>query len=202
MLVYPNQTFNVMLSYDSCSGWLSPARLCLSPNHDQRPPGVDVSLLVVHGISLPPQKFGGPYIDQLFCNQLKPKEHHYFSEIAHLRVSAHALIRRNGELVQYVSLNERAWHAGVSSYRGRSACNDYSVGIELEGTDDCDYEDVQYRQLAAVYYAIADAHPAMTRERIAGHSDIAPGRKTDPGQAFSWQLFNHYLDLQLTGVSD
>lgn len=185
-----------MLSYCPDSGWLSPARLCPSPNHDLRPDGVEVSLLVVHGISLPPAQFGGPYIDQLFCNQLDPTEHSYFAEIAHMRVSAHALIRRDGELVQYVPLHKRAWHAGNSIYAGCDSCNEFSVGIELEGTDDCPYLDAQYTTLAAVYRAIVPYFSALNLDRIVGHSDISPGRKTDPGPSFDWQKLKGILGQQ------
>lgn len=182
-----------MLSYDPCSGLLSPARLCPSPNHDHRPDDTPVSLLVVHGISLPPAQFGGPYIDQLFCNQLRADEHSYFAEIAHLRVSAHALIRRDGELVQYVPLHLRAWHAGQSCFEGRDECNHYAIGVELEGTDHQPYEDAQYRQLAALYCAVLPHFPALNRQRVAAHSDISPGRKTDPGPFFDWSIFDRYL---------
>lgn len=182
-----------MLSYDPCSGWLSPARLCPSPNHDQRCPKSPVSLLVVHGISLPPAQFGGPYIDQLFCNQLNPDEHSYFAEIAHLRVSAHALIRRDGELVQYVPMDQRAWHAGQSCYAGCEGCNDFSIGVELEGTDEQPYEEQQYRRLAELVKVLLAHFPALNRERITGHSDISPGRKTDPGPHFDWQKLHRHL---------
>jgi len=183
-----------MLSYDPCSGWLSPARLCPSPNHDQRCQESPVSLLVVHGISLPPAQFGGPYIDQLFCNQLNPDEHSYFAEVAHLRVSAHALIRRDGELVQYVPLHQRAWHAGQSQYEGCKGCNEFSIGVELEGTDYQPYEHCQYSRLAEVVHALLPHFPALSRERLTGHSDIAPGRKTDPGPFFDWSKLHRYLD--------
>ncbi|MGB0867840.1 MAG: 1,6-anhydro-N-acetylmuramyl-L-alanine amidase AmpD [Granulosicoccaceae bacterium] len=183
-----------MLSYDPCSGWLSSARRCPSPNCDQRSGARPVSLLVVHGISLPPGEFGGPYIDQLFCNQLQPREHDYFAEVAHLRVSAHALIRRNGELVQYVPLHQRAWHAGQSCFQGCEGCNDYSIGIELEGTDELPYDERQYQCLAEFSQLMMQYFPAIDRQRIAGHSDIAPGRKTDPGPSFDWLRFDRYLE--------
>mgnify|MGYP000129266602 CR=1 FL=1 len=186
-----------MFSYDPSSGLLSPARLCPSPNYDQRCAQTPVSLLVVHGISLPPGQFGGPFIDQLFCNQLRPDEHSYFAEIAHLRVSAHALIRRDGELVQYVPLNARAWHAGQSNFEGCEACNDFAIGVELEGTDELPYEAIQYEQLATFYLSVLPHFPGISRRRITGHSDIAPGRKTDPGPSFNWQQFDCELDKQL-----
>ena len=142
---------------------------------------------MVHGISLPPGEFGGDGIDQLFTNQLDPEEHPYYSEIHHLRVSSHLLIRRDGDLVQYVPFHRRAWHAGESSYGGRDRCNDFPIGIELEGTDDVAYEAVQYQRLNDVINVLCQTYPGLSRNRIAGHSDIAPGRKTDPGPFFDWQ---------------
>ena len=174
-------------------GWLTEARHCHSPFFNQRPNSEPVSLLVVHGISLPPGQFGGPYIDQLFNGRLDPTEHPYFAEIAHLEVSAHCLIRRDGEVVQYVSFLDRAWHAGKSQFAGRENCNDFAIGIELEGTDDGGYTEVQYAQLAVVTRAIQAAYPAISAERIVGHSDVAPGRKTDPGSSFSWDRFLQLL---------
>lgn len=172
--------------------WLQPARHCPSPNHNERPPGTAVSLVVVHGISLPPGEFGGPYIDDLFCNRLDASMHPYFATLAGLEVSSHLLIRRDGELVQYVPFDRRAWHAGRSHYAGRDNCNDFSVGIELEGTDDMPYAEAQYRQLAAVIAVLEARYPAC-RGACVGHSDIAPGRKTDPGPAFDWQYLQHLL---------
>jgi AmpD protein len=174
--------------------WLDSARRCPSPNANERPEGDAVSLVVVHGISLPPGEFGGPYIDQLFTNSLKPEGHPYFATIAALKVSSHILIRRDGEIVQYVPFDQRAWHAGASEYQGRSNCNDFSIGIELEGADDIPYTGVQYRQLAALVRALAAAYPS-TRGHLAGHSDIAPGRKTDPGPSFDWSLLRQLLLL-------
>jgi len=153
-----------------------------------------INLLVVHNISLPPKQFGGPYIDQLFAGCLNPGEHDYFKDIAGIRVSSHLLIRRDGELVQYVPLHKRAWHAGLSSYQGREKCNDFSIGIELEGADDVEYEAAQYQVLTKVTRLLLQAYPNMSRERITGHSDIAPGRKTDPGPAFNWNNFFQQLD--------
>ena len=158
----------------------------LSPNCDDRPAGVLPALIVVHGISLPPGQFGGPYIDQLFTNTLDPAGHPYFQEIAGLKVSSHLLIRRSGDVVQYVPLPRRAWHAGKSSYRGRHRCNDFSVGIELEGTDDQAYTQAQYRRLATVIRVLRRGVPSLAQAPIVGHSDVAPGRKTDPGSAFDW----------------
>ena len=174
------------------NGWLLGARQLLSPHQNERPNG-EVSLLVVHGISLPPGEFGGPWIDDLFLGRLDPQAHPYFAEIANLQVSAHCLIRRAGEVVQYVSFDARAWHAGVSSFAGRSACNDFAVGIELEGTDTSGYTKAQYLSLAAVTRTLLDYYPQLTPERIVGHSDIAPGRKTDPGEGFDWPLYRRLL---------
>ena len=174
-------------------GWIDGARRVASPNCDARPEGETVSLLVIHNISLPPGEFGGPHIDRLFTNSLDPEEHPFFREIRDLRVSSHLLIRRDGELVQYVPLGARAWHAGVSSFEGRERCNDFAIGIELEGADDRPYTDVQYERLAEVSDAIIRAYPAITPERIAGHGDIAPERKTDPGPAFDWSRYRASL---------
>jgi len=168
------------------------ARYLASRNHDSRSDPDDISLLVVHGISLPPGRFGGPYIDQLFTNSLNPEEDPYFAGIHQLRVSSHLLIRRDGEVVQYVPFSLRAWHAGVSVYDGREGCNDYSIGIELEGTDEIAYEPIQYQRLAEVSQEIMLEYPHITKQRIVGHCDIAPGRKTDPGAAFDW---THYFTL-------
>lgn len=143
-------------------------------------------LVLVHGISLPPGEFGGPWIDRLFCGNLPPAVHPYFATIAGLRVSAHVLVRRDGTLVQYVPFGQRAWHAGVSEWRGRAACNDYSVGIELEGADDVPYAPAQYAALAMLVGALRAAYPGIAPDALAGHADVAPGRKTDPGPAFDW----------------
>jgi len=169
-------------------------RQVLSPHCDERPSGTAVDLIVVHGISLPPGEFGGPWIDRLFAGDLPPDAHPYFREVAARRVSAHALIRRSGEIVQYVPFERRAWHAGVSQYRGRSACNDFSIGIELEGSDDTAYTDVQYGRLAVVITALLAAYPTLSRQRLVGHSDIAPGRKTDPGPTFDWKRLHGMLE--------
>ena len=142
---------------------------------------------MIHNISLPPGQFGGPYVDQLFTNVLEPGQHPYLEEIKGLRVSAHVLIRRDGEITQYVSLLDRAWHAGKSCFQGREGCNDFSIGIELEGTDHTPFESTQYQRLAELIGLLRDAWPGIAPERIVGHSDIAPGRKTDPGPAFDWQ---------------
>jgi len=171
---------------DIDTGLLDGARKCLSPNRDTRPDPDDIDLVVVHGISLPPGQFGGDAIDRLFTNELDPAAHPFFSEIADLRVSAHLLVRREGAVVQYVPFHERAWHAGVSAWCGREGCNDFSVGIELEGTDDIPYTESQYLALAEIVGALATAYPRITSERLAGHCDVAPGRKTDPGPCFDW----------------
>ncbi|HXA34860.1 MAG TPA: 1,6-anhydro-N-acetylmuramyl-L-alanine amidase AmpD [Steroidobacteraceae bacterium] len=168
------------------SGLMRGARQIASPNYDSRPPGVEPDLIVVHGISLPPGEFGGPWIDRLFTNTLPPEIHPYFAEVGSLRVSSHLVVGRDGAVTQYVSFSERAWHAGKSMFEGREACNDFSVGVELEGTDTLPYEDSQYRALADVVAALCAAYPRLSPDRLAGHSDIAPGRKTDPGPAFDW----------------
>ncbi len=173
-------------------GWLDAAWHQFSPHQNPRPED-EVSLLVIHGISLPPGEFGGPWIDDLFSGRLDPQAHPYFATIAGLQVSAHCLIRRDGELVQYVPFSARAWHAGVSSYAGRLACNDFSIGIELEGTDDSGYTPEQYKTLVAVTQVLLQHYPDLTPERIVGHSDIAPGRKTDPGAGFDWAYFRQLL---------
>lgn len=172
------------------AGRAAPARQVRSPNRDARPPGTAVTLLVVHGISLPPGEFGGDGILQLFTNRLDPRGHPYYAAIADMRVSAHFLIRRDGELVQFVGCNERAWHAGESRWKGRTHCNDFSVGIELEGADDVPYAAAQYTMLARLVRALRRAYPIAD---VAGHSDVAPGRKTDPGPAFDWARLRRLL---------
>ena len=166
------------------AGHVAAARHIASPNFDARPAGIDVSLVVIHGISLPPGLFGGDGVIRLFTNTLDPAADPYYATIAHLRVSAHFFIRRDGELIQFVSCNERAWHAGVSSWRGRERCNDFSIGIELEGTDELPYADAQYAQLASLLIGLKQRYPLAA---AIGHSDVAPGRKTDPGPAFDWE---------------
>lgn len=157
-----------------------------SPHCDERPAGSEIELIVVHGISLPAGEFGQPYIDQLFLGTLNPAERPDFAVLEGLRVSAHCLIRRNGELIQYVPFDRRAWHAGISSWHGRERCNDFSVGIELEGTDDTPYTDAQYAKLGDLIDALRDNYPSITEHAVTGHEHIAPGRKTDPGAAFDW----------------
>lgn len=164
-------------------GWLEGARAVPSPNLDARPPGTEISLLVLHAISLPPGEFGGDAIERLFTNCLDPAAHPYFREICDLKVSSHFLVRRDGALLQFVPVQARAWHAGASRWRARERCNDFSVGIELEGTDDGPYADAQYEKLRVLVGSLRCAHPLRD---IAAHSDIAPGRKTDPGPRFDW----------------
>lgn len=171
------------------------ARFVASPNCDARPAGTDISLLVIHNISLPPDRFGGPWIEDLFLNRLDPAAHPYFAGIHQLRVSAHCLIRRDGELVQFVPFDQRAWHAGVSNFEGRERCNDFSIGIELEGSDHQRFTGRQYRRLGTLARALLRAYPAITPARIVGHSDIAPGRKTDPGPHFDWARFRRELTV-------
>jgi N-acetyl-anhydromuramoyl-L-alanine amidase len=172
---------------DVATGLLVGIKQVLSPHFDARPSGVVPDLIVLHGISLPPGEFGGPWISRLFTGAFMPPAHHaFFSTLAGLRASAHLLVRRDGRLVQYVSFKDRAWHAGKSSWQGREACNDYSIGIECEGTDDVPYAEPQYATLRALLPMLLDAYPGITRERIVGHSDVAPGRKTDPGPSFDW----------------
>ncbi len=168
---------------------LSLAQQLDSPNCSERPQGQKIDLLVIHSISLPPGQYGGPYIDDFFCNQLRIDDHPYFQGIAELHVSAHVLIRRSGELHQYVPFNKKAWHAGVSSFCGVSNCNDYSIGIELEGCDTDEFTPQQYEQLAHVTAVLQNTYPAITAQRIVGHNDIAPGRKTDPGPCFNWEKY-------------
>lgn len=167
-------------------GWLTQARKVLSPNFNARPTHVQPRLIVLHNISLPPAQFGGGYIEQFFQNELDSSAHPYFETIKDLKVSAHLLILRTGEIIQFVSFDERSWHAGRSSYLGVSECNDYSIGIELEGTDDQPFTDEQYAAVNEAIFAIQQAYP-QTRYHLTGHSDIAPGRKTDPGEHLDWQ---------------
>jgi AmpD protein len=177
---------NADLQVDLASGLMRGVRQIASPNTDARPPGVEADLIVVHGISLPPGEFGGPWIERLFTNTLPDDRHPYFAEVGDLRVSSHVVVRRDGEVTQYVKFTERAWHAGKSSYEGREACNDFSIGIELEGTDTQAYAGPQYHALGQIVAALCAAYPRLSPERLVGHSDIAPGRKTDPGPAFDW----------------
>ena len=172
------------------SGIVRAAAQIASPNCDARPAGVKITLLVIHGISLPPGEFGGPWIVELFTNRLNMNAHPHFATLANQRVSAHFLIRRDGSLAQFVSCAMRAWHAGASSWRGRERCNDFSIGVELEGADDVPYADLQYATLATLTRALRRRYRIRD---VAGHSDIAPGRKTDPGPAFDWARFRRMI---------
>ncbi len=174
-------------------GWLTDARAVPSPNHDARPAGTAIELVVIHGISLPPGEYGGGHIEQFFQNRLDPAGHSYFAAICDMRVSAHCLVNRDGAITQFVSFTDRAWHAGQSEWRGRSRCNDFSIGIELEGCDDDAYTDAQYNSLADLIGALRATYPAIDADALAGHSDIAPGRKTDPGPHFDWPRLRSML---------
>jgi AmpD protein len=187
------QTAPPALKIDPATGLLAGVRQVLSPHFNARPDGVVPDLIVMHNISLPPGEFGGPWIDRLFTGDLPPDAHPFFRDIAQVPVSSHALIRRDGRIIQYVPFGARAWHAGRSVYEGREGCNDFSVGIELEGTDDMPFTDAQYTHAAALVQALLRTYPTLTRERITGHSDIAPGRKTDPGPHFDWARFRALL---------
>lgn len=180
------------MQLDCASGWCLGVHHCPSPNFNARPMG-EVSLLVIHNISLPPAQFKTGKVQAFFQNQLDVTEHPYFAGIADLRVSAHFLIERDGDVTQFVSCLDRAWHAGVSSFEGRETCNDFSVGIELEGTDEQPFTDAQYVALIDLTRQIQSAFPAITEARICGHSDIAPGRKTDPGPYFEWPRYKAAL---------
>jgi N-acetyl-anhydromuramoyl-L-alanine amidase len=167
-------------------GWVDGARRVPSPNFDARPAGAAIALLVIHSISLPPGEFGGPGVTELFSNRLDPKAHPYYATIHELRVSSHFFIRRDGELIQFVSCDARAWHAGASSWREQGNCNDFSIGVELEGCDDRRFTAKQYHKLAALTRGLRLRYPLTG---VAGHSDIAPGRKTDPGPRFDWKRY-------------
>lgn len=181
-------TLTQNLSIDA-AGWLADVNRIDSPNFAERPAGTTPSLLVIHNISLPPGQFGGPYVAEFFCNRLDCDAHPFFKEIEGMTVSAHLLIDRDGEITQFVSFADCAWHAGVSVFEGRERCNEYSIGVELEGVDALPYTSFQYAALTRVTQQIMLRYPDITRERIVGHSDIAPGRKTDPGPAFGWQRY-------------
>ncbi|MCP3690451.1 MAG: 1,6-anhydro-N-acetylmuramyl-L-alanine amidase AmpD [Gammaproteobacteria bacterium] len=168
------------------AGWLQTVDVVYSPNSDARPANTKIRLIVIHGISLPPGEFGGGYIQQFFSNQIDKNVHPYFPGISDLHVSAHCLIERGGKITQFVSFDDRAWHAGVSNWCGEDACNDFSIGIELEGTDELAYSNEQYNRLGDLICCLRVRYPDITEQAICGHSDIAPGRKTDPGAAFDW----------------
>jgi AmpD protein len=167
-------------------GWLDNVRQVQTPNFGERPAGAVIDLLVIHNISLPPGEFGGPWVEQLFCGRLDASAHPYFADIANGDFSTHLFIRRDGEAIQFVDLTKRAWHAGRSCWLDKVECNDYSIGIELEGTDHTPFTEAQYLRLAEVTLEIMRRFPRITAERIVGHSDVAPERKTDPGPAFDW----------------
>ena len=171
---------------DHASGLVAPARFIASPNRDQRPDETEIDVVVLHAISLPPRQYGGVFIEQFFTNRLDTTAHPYFAELRDLKVSAHFLIKRNGELIQFVPTRERAWHAGESTFRGREKVNDFSLGIELEGCDEEPFETPQYDSLSNLIQCLMNAHPAIRPDHIVGHNDIAPDRKTDPGPCFDW----------------
>ena len=175
------------------SFFLEKAKICLSPNSSDRKSN-EVSLLVIHNISLPPGNYGGDHIEKFFTNQLDHEEHPYFQDIADLKVSSHLLIRRDGSITQFVPFNKKAWHAGISTFRGREDCNEFSIGIELEGTDESKYEKEQYESLISVTKELMSFFPDIKKDTIVGHSDIAPDRKTDPGKSFDWNYFRSNLD--------
>ena len=175
------------------SFFLEKAKICLSPNSSDRKSN-EVSLLVIHNISLPPGNYGGDHIEKFFTNQLDHEEHPYFQDIADLKVSSHLLIKRDGSITQFVPFNKKAWHAGISTFRGREDCNEFSIGIELEGTDESKYEKEQYESLISVTKELMSFFPDIKKDSIVGHSDIAPDRKTDPGKSFDWNYFRSNLD--------
>ncbi len=167
--------------------WVTGIPRLKSPNCDERPEKIDISLVVIHCISLPPGQFGGTFVNHLFSNVLNPEAHPYFREIVELKVSAHIFIRRNGGIIQFVPFNKRAWHAGLSQYRGKVRCNDFSIGIELEGTEQMAYTNDQYTKLGELIKTLIENYPNLSVENICGHSHIAPGRKSDPGVFFDWR---------------
>jgi len=181
------------MQIDPATHLLNNADYIPSPNMDDRPEGADINLLVIHSISLPPGEFGGNSIEQLFTNTLPADAHPYFQQIHQLEVSAHVLIKRDGSTVQFVPFNKRAWHAGESCYQGDERCNDFSIGIELEGTDTDPFENSQYETLVELVKELCEHYPAVTSQRITAHSDIAPGRKTDPGSGFDWEKLSSLL---------
>jgi len=182
------------LNIDCQVGLLSETEYHCSPNQDERGDENDISGIVIHNISLPPGEFGGGWIDDLFLNQLDPAAHPYFEAIADVKVSAHVLIRRDGQLIQYVPFHQRAWHAGASCWDGRECCNDFTIGIEMEGCDDQQFERVQYQQLGKLINSLVSVYPKLNKNRVVGHQYIAPGRKTDPGPYFDWNYLNNLID--------
>jgi N-acetyl-anhydromuramoyl-L-alanine amidase len=182
------------MEVDRATGLLAGVPYVPSPFQNERPEGAGVELVVIHGISLPPGEFGGPWIERLFLGRLPAEAHPFFAGVQALRVSAHLLVRRSGRIVQYVPFHRRAWHAGASSWRGREGVNDVSIGIELEGADDIPYEAAQYRAAAAAVAALARAWPLLADpERLVSHADIAPGRKTDPWAIFDWERLRRLI---------
>ncbi|RVU86214.1 1,6-anhydro-N-acetylmuramyl-L-alanine amidase AmpD [Leucothrix sargassi] len=179
------------------TGLIEDVQFLASPNHDDRPDQMSMDLIVIHNISLPPEQFGSDHINQLFTNCLCPDEHPFFAEINHLKVSSHVLIRRDGEIIQYVPFHKRAWHAGASSFKGREVCNDFSIGIELEGTDNQSFCDEQYEALDNLLSELLVTYPTLSAEAITGHEHISPGRKTDPGPYFEWKKLSDALDVSL-----
>lgn len=175
------------------NGWISNITHCPSEHFDERSDPLDISLLVIHNISLPPSIFGNQFVEDFFCGRLDCSLDPFFSEIAELRVSSHLYIKRCGQIIQFVPLNKRAWHAGESNFQGRKKCNDFSIGIELEGTDDTPYEKIQYEKLCELTQLLLKNYPKISLDNIVGHSDIAPGRKTDPGESFDWQWYRKKL---------
>jgi AmpD protein len=192
--------YNLLTSVTISNGWLASVEKQVSSFFTPRCENDKISLLVVHNISLPAGEFGNSHITDLFLGRLDANAHSSFADIAQLEVSAHCLIKRNGTIIQYVSFNDKAWHAGVSTFNGIDKCNDFSIGIELEGTDDIPYEEVQYTTLAALTMSIQKSYPLINDKNIVGHCDIAKGRKTDPGPAFNWPYF--YQCLQSVKVSE
>jgi len=183
------------MKIDKNTGLLQSSRQCPSVNKDERPADNVIDLIVIHSISLPPGKYGGDAIENFFQNKLDKNQHPYFEEIHKLQVSAHLLIKRSGEIVQFVPFHERAWHAGKSDYQGRERCNDFSIGIELEGTDSDIFEAIQYQKLAEIITALQQTYPQI-KDNITGHSDIAPGRKLDPGTGFDWPQLERLINRQ------
>ena len=182
------------MEVDRATGLLAGVPYVPSPFQNERPEGAEVELVVIHGISLPPGEFGGPWVERLFLGRLPPEAHPFFADIRALRVSAHLLVRRSGRIIQYVPFHRRAWHAGASSWRGREGLNDVSIGIELEGADGIPYEGAQYRAAAAAVAALAAAWPRLAEpDRLVSHADVAPGRKTDPWASFDWERFRRLI---------
>ncbi len=181
--------YHIMLI--NASGYLENAHFIASPNYDQRPQGVEISLLVIHNISLPPDEFSGNGVIELFTNQIDPEAHPYYQTLCGLKVSSHFFLRRDGKIIQFVSCNQRAWHAGVSCWQEKQRCNDYSIGIELEGSDSTPFTNEQYNALITLTQCLCEHYPITD---IAGHEDIAPGRKTDPGPYFDWPLYTHAIN--------